>query len=206
MSKSSSSKRWLQRQGKDPYVKKIRQSHYRSRAVYKLQEIDRKRKLFKPGQTVIDLGAAPGSWSQYVVERVGANGKVIALDMLSMEPIEGVIIIEGDFTEQATLDSCLSSVGNSGADLVISDMAPNITGIRDADQAKTLYLLELALDLARQVLNPGGDLLMKVFEGAGVDDFRKELSQSFQRVSNEKPAASRDQSREFYILARHINI
>lgn len=206
MSKSSSSKRWLQRQGKDPYVKKVRQSHYRSRAVYKLQEIDQKRKLFKPGQTVIDLGAAPGSWSQYVAERVGANGKVVALDILSMEPIEGVIIIEGDFTEQATLDSCLSSVGNSGADLVISDMAPNITGIRDADQAKTLYLLELALDLARKVLNPGGDLLMKVFEGAGVDDFRKELSQLFQRVSNEKPAASRDQSREFYILARHINI
>lgn len=206
MTKSSSSKRWIQRRNKDPYVKKVQGTHYRSRAVYKLQEIDRKKKLFRPGQTVLDLGAAPGSWSQYVVERVGGKGRIIAVDILPMDPIPGVTIIEGDFTEQETLDECLTHVGDADVDLVISDMAPNITGIRDADQARSMYLAELALDLARQVLKPGGDLLIKLFQGAGVDEFRKELSSIFQGVRNIKPAASRGESREFYILARHINI
>jgi len=196
----------LQRQKKDPFVKKVRNSHYRSRAVYKLIEIDKKRQLFKPGQTVIDLGAAPGSWSQYVAERVGQKGKIIAVDVLEMEPVNGVEIIRGDFTEQATLEACLELMAGGRADLVISDLAPNITGIRDVDQAKSIYLCELALDLAKQVLKPGGDLLLKIFQGSDVDHYRKELVHCFQKVRNEKPEASREDSREFYILARHINI
>ncbi len=194
----------MQRQKKDPYVKQVRQGHYRSRAVYKLAGIDKKRRLLRSGQTVIDLGAAPGSWSQYAAERTGAKGQVIAVDILDMEPIAGVEIIQGDFTEQVTLDACLARIGGAPVDIVISDMAPNMTGIRDADQARSMYLAELSLALAQQVLKPGGNLLLKVFQGAGLDRFRNDLNKYFQKVTVEKPDASRDESREIYILARHI--
>ncbi len=206
MAKSSSSNRWLHRQKNDPFVKQAQADKYRSRAVYKLSELDQKHRLFKPGQVVFDLGAAPGSWSQYVVERVGSKGLVIAVDILDMEPIANVDFIHGDFTEQSTLDACLTRTDGAKVDIVISDMAPNISGIRDADQARSMALCELALDLAVRVLKPGGDLLLKVFQGAGLDTFKKELNEKFQRLVISKPGASRDKSRECYILARHIII
>jgi 23S rRNA (uridine2552-2'-O)-methyltransferase len=197
-----SDKRWLERQNRDPYVKQARNSSYRSRAVYKLQEIDQRDRLFRPGQLVVDLGSAPGSWSQYAAEKVSPAGKVIALDILAMPPINGVEFIQGDFTEQSVFDQCLACLNGKKADLVISDMAPNLTGIRDTDQARSMYLAELALDFAAAVLDPRGNLLIKVFEGAGMEQFKRALNEQFQRVSVRKPDASRSGSREFYILAR----
>ena len=197
-----SDKRWLERQNRDPYVKQARNSNYRSRAVYKLQEIDQRDRLLRPGQLVVDLGSAPGSWSQYAAEKVLPDGKVIAVDILEMPPINGVEFILGDFTEQSVFDQCLARLDGNKADLVISDMAPNLTGIRDSDQARCMYLAELALDFAAAVLNPRGNLLIKVFEGAGIEQFKRALKEQFQRVSVRKPDASRSGSREFYILAR----
>lgn len=202
MAKRPGSSRWLQRQHKDPYFKQARLSRYRSRAVYKLKEIDEKDHLFHKGQTVIDLGAAPGSWSQYVSERISPGGKLIAVDLLPLEPVTHAMIIQGDFTEQDTFEQCLRALDGQRADLVISDMAPNISGIKHSDQARSLYLAELARDFACQVLKPGGDLLIKLFQGAGVDEFRQGLKEHFGRILNRKPRASRDDSREFYILAR----
>lgn len=197
-----SDKRWLERQNRDPYVKQARNSNYRSRAVYKLKEIDQRDRLLRPGQLVVDLGSAPGSWSQYAAEKVLPDGKVIAVDILEMPPINGVEFILGDFTEQSVFDQCLARLDGNKADLVISDMAPNLTGIRDSDQARSIYLAELALDFAAAVLNPRGNLLIKVFEGAGIEQFKRALKEQFQRVSVRKPDASRSGSREFYILAR----
>ena len=159
MAKGSSKKNWLARQQKDPYVKQAQQSHYRSRAVYKLIEIDDKDHLFKQGQTIIDLGAAPGSWSQYVSEKIGNRGQLIAIDILPMQPVDNTLFIEGDFTEQSVYEQCLQAMENTRADLVISDMAPNLSGIRAADQARSLYLAELSFDLAKSVLKQGGDML-----------------------------------------------
>jgi 23S rRNA (uridine2552-2'-O)-methyltransferase len=195
-------KRWLERQNRDPYVKQARNSSYRSRAVYKLQEIDQRDHLFHPGQLVVDLGAAPGSWSQYASEKVRPGGRVIALDILDMPSINGVEFIQGDFTEQDVFDQCLQSLGGINSDLVISDLAPNLSGIRDTDQARSMYLAELVLDFAKQVLSPRGSLLLKVFEGSGIDQFKRSLNEQFQRVSIRKPDASRSGSREFYLLAR----
>ena len=195
-------KRWLERQNRDPYVKQARNSSYRSRAVYKLQEIDQRDHLFHPGQLVVDLGAAPGSWSQYASEKVRPGGRVIALDILDMPSINGVEFIQGDFTEQDVFDQCLQSLGGINSDLVISDLAPNLSGIRDTDQARSMYLAELVLDFAKQVLSPRGSLLLKVFEGSGIDQFKRSLNVQFQRVSIRKPDASRSGSREFYLLAR----
>lgn len=206
MAKSSGSKRWLQRQEKDPYVKKARQSHYRSRAAYKLAGIDKKDHLFRPGQTVIDLGAAPGSWSQYVAERVGEQGRIIAIDILPLEPIDNVLFIQGDFTEQAVYEECLARLDGRRCDLVISDLAPNISGIRATDQAASLYLAELARDLALEVLKPGGHLLVKLFQGKGSDAFRQSLGEHFAKIATRKPDASRDNSREFYVLARSYRL
>ena len=200
------SKAWQQRQKRDPFVKKARSDDYRARAVYKLQEIDQRDRLFKRGMTVVDLGAAPGSWSQYAARRTGPDGRVLALDVLDMEPVANVEFIRGDFTEEETLQACLSALGASQADLVISDMAPNLSGIRSADQARSLELAELAFDFARRVLKPGGDLLIKIFEGPGTDRFRQELSEVFQKVIIRKPKASRDASREFYMLARGYDV
>jgi 23S rRNA (uridine2552-2'-O)-methyltransferase len=202
MAKRPSSTRWLQRQKKDPYVKQAQQSEYRSRAVYKLKEIDEKDHLFHKGQTVIDLGAAPGSWSQYVARRVGPQGKVIAIDILPVDSIDNVLFIKGDFTDQAIYEQCLYSLAGQKADLVISDMAPNISGIKSSDQARSMHLAETTRDLACQVLNPGGDVLIKIFEGEGVTEFREGLKEHFRQILTRKPRASRDSSREFYLLAR----
>jgi 23S rRNA (uridine2552-2'-O)-methyltransferase len=206
MVKSSSRSRWLQRQQKDPYVKQARQSRYRSRAVYKLIEIDQKEKLFNRGQAVVDLGAAPGSWSQYASERVGGQGRVISVDVLPLEHIDNVLVVKGDFTQKDVFDACLSRAGRAGVDLVISDMAPNLSGIRVTDQARSMVLVEQARDFALQALKPGGDLLLKLFEGEGVTEFRRDLQEHFSKVSTRIPKASRDVSREFYVLARSYKV
>ncbi len=206
MAKGSSKKNWLARQQKDSYVKQAQQSHYRSRAVYKLIEIDERDHLFKQGQVVIDLGAAPGSWSQYVSEKIGHEGRLLAIDILPIEPIDNTLIIEGDITEQSVYEECLQAMNNARADLVISDMAPNLSGIRVADQARSLHLAELSFDLAKSVLKAGGDMLVKVFEGEGTDRYRHELKEHFGKIIVRKPKASRDDSREFYVLAKTFRL
>lgn len=206
MAKGTSKNNWLARQQKDPYVKQAQQSHYRSRAVYKLIEIDERDHVFKQGQMVIDLGAAPGSWSQYVGEKIGEKGQLIAIDILPMEPINNTLFIEGDFTEQPIYDKCLQAMNNAKADLVISDMAPNLSGIRTADQARSLYLAELSFDLAKSVLKAGGDMLVKIFEGEGTDKYRHDLKEYFEKIVVRKPKASRDDSREFYVLAKTFRL
>ncbi len=206
MAKGSSNKHWLTRQQKDPYVRQAQQSHYRSRAVYKLIEIDEKDHLFKQGQTIIDLGAAPGSWSQYVSEKIGKKGRLIAIDILPMQPIDNTLFIKGDFTEQSVYEQCLQATESTRADLVISDMAPNLSGIRATDQARSLYLAELSFDLAKTVLKKGGDMLVKVFEGEGTDSYRHDLNEHFEEIVVRKPKASRDDSREFYVLARTFRL
>ncbi len=195
------SRQWLRARDRDQYIRQARQSHYRSRAVYKLREIDQKDNLIKPGDHIVDLGSAPGAWSQYAHERVGAAGRVIAVDMLPMETIPGVLFIPGDFTEEATTRACLKQLGQRGADLVISDMAPNISGIRSTDQAGSMALAELLYHFCLEALKPGGHLLVKLFEGDGVRRYRQLLRGHFERVVARKPDASRDNSREFYILA-----
>lgn len=200
------SKAWLQRQRRDPFVRKSREEHYRSRAVYKLIEIDRRDRLFHRGQTVVDLGAAPGGWSQYAASKVDGGGRVIAVDMLDMEAIAGVEFVRGDFTDEAVLNACLAALGGAQADLVISDMAPNLSGVRSTDQARSMAVAEAALDFACQVLRTGGDFLVKLFQGAGTDDYRQYLNERFQKVMVRKPKASRDSSREFYILGRRYNV
>ncbi|HKK16713.1 MAG TPA: RlmE family RNA methyltransferase [Gammaproteobacteria bacterium] len=202
MRKRSGSNRWLQRQHSDPFVRQARKSEYRSRAIFKLMEIDRRDHLFQPGHKVIDLGAAPGGWSQYVAGMVGKQGKVIALDILEMQPLDNVFFIQGDFSEQSTSMRCLEALGGDKADLVISDMSPNITGIKVTDQARSLYLAELALEFAVRVLRQDGALLIKLFQGEGVDEFRASLKEHFSKIVTRKPNASRDDSREFYLLAR----
>ena len=203
---AKSSRRWVQEHARDPYVRQARQSQYRSRAVYKLMEIDKQDHLFHRGQTVIDLGAAPGSWSQFASERVSAQGKVIAVDILPMEPVSDVLFIRGDFTEQQTADDCHRWLSGARVDLVISDMAPNISGIRHTDQARTMYLAELVFEFACTVLKPEGNLLVKVFQGADIEPYRRRLVEVFQRVKHRKPKASRDSSREFYMLAQGYHV
>jgi len=198
---SKSSAGWLKEHFDDPYVKRSWQDGYRSRASYKLLELDEKDQLFKPGMTVIDLGAAPGGWSQVAAERVEPNGLVIASDILEMDALAGVEFIQGDFTEEAVLEAILAQLGERPVDLIISDMAPNMSGMAAIDQPKAMYLVELALDLARQTLKPGGRLLTKVFQGEGFDDYLKALRDSFTRVMTRKPGASRNRSREVYLLA-----
>ncbi len=206
MVKKRPNKQWLHSQNKDQYVRQARQSHYRSRAVYKLQEIDQKDRLIKPNYCVIDLGSAPGSWSQYASERIGPNGRVIAVDILPMEPIDRVLYISGDFTEEDICKECMGHIGEQGANLVISDMAPNLTGIRTTDQARSMALAELVYDFCHQALKPGGDLLIKLFEGAGTNEYRQLLKEHFAKVMTRKPGASRDHSREFYVLARSYRL
>lgn len=201
--RKGSSRRWLKEHFDDEYVKRSRQEGYRSRAVYKLKEIQEKDHLLRPGMTVIDLGAAPGGWSQVAAQLVGERGRVIALDILPMEPLPGVEVLEGDFREQEVLDALLATLGGQTVDLVISDMAPNISGMKAVDQPRAMYLAELAVDLARQVLKPGGDLLFKAFQGEGLDALTKDLRESFRQVLIRKPKASRARSREVYVLARN---
>ena len=201
MAKSKSSKGWLKEHFDDEYVRRSQQDGYRSRAIYKLIEIDDKDRLIKPGMTIIDLGAAPGGWSEYCVKKLGKNGTVVALDILPMEPINEVTIIEGDFREDAVFEELMAVMNNAQADLVISDMAPNISGMESVDMPRAYYLCELALDFARQVLKPGGGLLVKLFQGEGFEAYNKELKASFSKVVMRKPKASRARSREIYALA-----
>lgn len=203
MARSKTSARWLQRHFDDDYVRKAQQAGYRSRAVYKLLEINERDHILRPGMTVIDLGAAPGGWSQAAAKIVGTRGHVIALDILPMDPLQGVSILQGDFREETIMAELLKVVGGQRVDLVISDMAPNISGVKAVDQPRAMYLAELALDLARKVLTPGGTLLVKVFEGEGIEEFRRELRRSFRAVITRKPKASRPSSREVYMLAKN---
>ncbi len=205
MAKSKSSKGWLKEHFDDEYVRRSQQDGYRSRAIYKLIEIDKKDRLVKPGMTIIDLGAAPGGWSEYCVKKLGKNGTMIALDILPMEPIDGVIILQGDFREDVVFDELMSVMNADGksshADLVISDMAPNISGMGSVDMPRAYYLCELALDMAQQILKPGGGLLVKLFQGEGFEAYNKALKTSFSKVVMRKPKASRARSREVYALA-----
>lgn len=186
----------------DPYVKRTQRDGYRSRASYKLLELNDRDRFLKPGMTVVDLGAAPGGWSQVAANFVGRNGRVIASDILPMDALPGVEFIQGDFTEQAVLDALLAALGEAKADVVISDMAPNMSGVTDIDQPKSMYLVELALDLAGQILNEGGCLVTKMFQGEGFDPFYRTLRSHFQQVNSRKPAASRPRSREVYVVAK----
>lgn len=206
MARSKSSRRWLKEHEDDAFVQRARQEGYRSRAVYKFLEINDKDRLVKPGMTVVDLGAAPGGWSQVVADMVGRKGRVIAMDILPMEPLDNVAFLQGDFREQEVLDRLLTMIGGRGVDLVISDMAPNISGMDAVDQPRAIYLAELALDMARQVLKPGGDFLVKVFQGVGFDEYLRELRGSFAKVVTRKPKASRPRSKEVYLLARGFHM
>lgn len=202
MKRSKSSQNWLRRHFDDYYVKEAQKAGYRSRAVYKLLEIQEKDRILKPGMVVIDLGAAPGSWSEIAAPLVGKSGKVIAMDILDIDPIDNVTFVQGDFTEQEVYDSLLESLNGREVDLVMSDLAPNISGTRAVDQPKAMYLAELALDFSHTVLKPGGDLLTKVFQGEGSEQYLKALRESFDKVVIRKPKASRPKSREVYMLAR----
>ena len=206
MARSKSSGRWLREHFNDAYVRKAQAAGYRSRAVYKLMELDEKDRLIRPGMTVVDLGAAPGGWSQYVLERLGGKGRVVAMDILDMEPLDGVEFIQGDFREQVVLDRLNDLLGGERADLVLSDMAPNISGMNAVDQPRAMYLCELALDFALQALKPGGTLVVKVFQGEGFDEYVKTLRAHFRKVQFRKPKASRPRSREVYALARDLKL
>lgn len=198
------SRDWVKRHLSDPYVKRANEEGYRSRAVYKLQEILDAEKLIKPGMVVVDLGSAPGGWSQMVIKRVGASGKVVAIDLLPMEPIERVHFIQADFSEDAGLAAVVAAIDNQPVDLVISDMAPNLTGVVITDQARLYALGELAVDFAVKFLKPNGAFLVKVFQGDGFEPFVKLMRSRFQRVVAKKPDASRDESREVYLFARGL--
>ncbi len=202
MARSKSSSEWLQEHFKDQYVLKSQQDGYRSRAAYKLLQIQEKDRLIKPGMNVVDLGSAPGGWSQVARQFVGHKGKVVALDILPMDQLAQVEFIQGDFQEDSVLEELLRVLDNEPVDLVISDMAPNVTGVKAVDQPKSMYLLELAIDLADQVLKPQGALLMKVFQGEGFQQLLAELRKRYQKVITRKPDASRARSAEVYLLAK----
>lgn len=187
----------------DPYVKKAQQDSYRSRAAYKLLEIDKRERLLRPGMTVVDLGAAPGSWCQVAVQKMKQQGRVLAIDLLPMAPMPGVDSLEGDFTEPAALAWLEGKLQTGRVDLVLSDMAPNISGVMLRDQARHYELCELALDFAVNWLKPDGAFLVKVFQGVGFEDFRAQMRQSFEKVLIRKPDASRDRSTEVYLLGRN---
>jgi len=203
---SKSSRQWLDRHFKDEYVKKAQQEGYRSRAAFKLLEIQEKDKLFKPGQIVVDLGAAPGGWSQIAKRLVGNKGAVVALDILEMEPLMDVEFIQGDFCKDEPLQELNELLGGRPVDLVISDMAPNVSGMAAVDQPRAIYLCELALDFAKQALKPGGGFVVKVFQGVGYDEYFCALRNSFKKVVTRKPTASRPKSREVYLVAQGYNI
>jgi 23S rRNA (uridine2552-2'-O)-methyltransferase len=204
MSRSKSSKRWLQEHHQDAYVLKAREQGYRSRAVFKLEEIQQKDHILKSGQFVLDLGAAPGGWSEYGSRIVGAQGRVIALDLLPIEPIAGVEFLQGDFGEQHTLDELLASVGERRFDLVLSDMAPNLSGMDSVDQPKSMYLAELAFDLAREFMASDGIFVVKLFQGEGFEDLISSFRLSFKSVKIRKPDASRARSSEIYAVCRGL--
>lgn len=202
--RSKSSGRWLREHVDDVHVKQAQVDGYRSRAVYKLREIDRKDKLFRPGMAVLELGSAPGGWTQYAAERVGPTGRIVASDILPMDAVGDVTFVRGDFTENAVCEAIERALGPDGCDLVISDMAPNLSGVPSSDQARAMALAELALDTALRVLNPGGAFVTKVFQGEGFDGFTAALGAGFGSVKTRKPDASRARSREVYLVARNL--
>ena|SRR5688572_3205986 len=204
MKKSKSSKQWLKRHVNDPYVQRSKKEGYRSRSAYKLTEIDERDKLLRPGQVVVDLGAAPGGWSQVAAARVGKNGTVLAIDLLPMEPVAGVDFVQGDFTRGSGLKAIEGLLGERKADLVLSDMAPNMSGIAVSDQARSMELAEAARDFAVFHLQPEGAFVVKIFQGAGYDEYLKSLRAAFRKVVVRKPGASRDESAEQFLLARGL--
>jgi 23S rRNA (uridine2552-2'-O)-methyltransferase len=199
---SKTSKGWLKEHFDDIWVKKAQDAGYRSRAAFKLLEINQKDRLLKPGTVVVDLGAAPGGWSQIAVPLVKPGGFVLASDILDMDPIDGVDFIKGDFTEEDVFTQILRALGGRPVDLVMSDMAPNMSGMNDIDQPRAMYLIELAVDFGAKTLRPGGSLLMKVFQGEGFNELLQDLKRRFGTVVNRKPEASRARSREVYVLAK----
>lgn len=201
MSKRSETRRWLDKHRNDPYVRAAQQDNYRSRAVYKLSEVNERDRLLKGKRCIVDLGAAPGGWSQYC-RRQQPQARVVALDRLAMNPIDGVEFLHVDFDAQAGVDALLDTLGTDRVDLVLSDMAPNLTGIMVADQAGVMQLADLALALCTSVLEADGDLLIKVFQGEGFDQMLVDMRRRFRRVAVRKPKASRDGSREMYLLGR----
>ncbi|WP_420932956.1 23S rRNA (uridine(2552)-2'-O)-methyltransferase RlmE [Alteromonas sp. A081] len=198
---SASSKRWLKEHFDDHYVQKAQKEGWRSRAIFKLEEIQNKDKLIKPGMSLVDLGAAPGGWSQLASKLVGDSGQVIACDILPMDSIVGVDFLQGDFREEEVLHALLNRIGGNTVDIVLSDMAPNLAGNSAVDQSRSMYLCELALDMCHQVLKPGGSFVIKVFQGEGFVEFMNSLKQSFSTIKTRKPASSRPRSREVYLVA-----
>ena len=201
MARSKTSLGWLKRHVNDPYVKQAQKDGYRSRASYKLLEVQEKYKLIRSGMSVVDLGAAPGGWSQVTSRLIGGQGRLIASDILEMDSIPDVTFIQGDFTEDAVLAQILDAVGNSQVDLVISDMAPNMSGTPEVDMPKAMFLCELALDLAERILKPGGNFVIKIFQGEGFDTYLKDARKKFDKIQMIKPDSSRGTSREQYMLA-----
>ena len=202
--RSKSSRRWLDEHFDDAYVKRAQAEGWRSRAVFKLEEIDQKDQLLSPGKTIVDLGAAPGGWTQFIARVMRGKGRLIALDILPMDPIDGVDIIEGDFREDAVLTALGEMLAGVPVDLVLSDMAPNISGMAAVDLPRAMHLAELAVEFASEVLRPGGDLLVKVFQGEGYEDLVRTMKEKFGTVTVRKPKASRARSREVYLLARNL--
>jgi len=202
MPRSKSSNEWLRRHVNDPFVKQAQIDGYRSRSAYKLTEINEKDRLIKPNMRILDLGSAPGGWSQVAGRLVGRKGRVLATDILPMDPVPNVDFIQGDFTDDKVVEQLLAWLGGGKFDLIISDIAPNLSGIDSADQAGSMYLLELALDTVRKTLAPGATFVAKMFQGSGSDEYMKELRKHFEKVLIRKPAASRKESREVYIVAK----
>jgi 23S rRNA (uridine2552-2'-O)-methyltransferase len=200
----SKNRTWIKQHVKDPYVVQSQRDGYRSRASYKLLEIIDKERLIRSGMTVVDLGSAPGGWSQVAARLVGHNGRVVAVDILPMDPIAGVSFIQGDFTEESVLQQLLNKISNKPVDLVISDMAPNLTGMKAVDQPAVIYLAELAVDLAQQILKKNGIFIAKLFQGEGFDEFVRNTRTVFNTVALKKPDASRAKSREVYLLAKGL--
>ena len=199
--RSASSSRWLQEHFSDKYVQQAKKKGFRSRAWFKLEEIQQSDNIFKPGMTVVDLGAAPGGWSQYVVQQLGNKGRIIACDLLPMDPIVGVDFLQGDFRDELVLKALLDRVGDNKVQVVMSDMAPNMSGTPAVEIPRSMYLVELALDMCRDVLAPGGSFIVKVFQGEGFDEYLGQIRSLFTKVKVRKPDASRSRSREVYIVA-----
>lgn len=204
MATKDSSRRWLKEHFSDPYVKQAQKEGYRSRAVYKLLEMHERDRIFRPGMTVVDLGAAPGGWSQLAAKLIKPNGQIIAMDLLPMQPIDGVDFILGDFSDETVYHELLARINHKKVDWVISDMAPNMSGYESVDIPRSMYLSELALDFAINVLAPEGGFLIKVFQGAGFDEFFVNMKRNFKTIVTRKPKASRGRSREIYLLAKGL--